>query len=178
MKLRPSPCANFVPRAAQQPQTSSSETGMIWVWLVMVNSTPFPSLKLVLWYQNSSHLSSQLSKTQREVGKAFPFCSDCHKRRIMWWAAVAPLRSERLLKATAHKKIKGRVCVAACSSLQCLQFTDRKRAIICWYQLIFGDILLIIQGWFASYWLLFPCLRVWARPVYSVTYITAALIST
>lgn len=116
MKLRPSPCANFVPRAAQQPQTSSSETGMIWVWLVMVNSTPFPSLKLVLWYQNNSHLSSQLSKTQREVGKAFPFCSDCHKRRIMWWAAVAPLRSERLLKATAHIKNK-RPCVCCCMQL-------------------------------------------------------------
>lgn len=92
----------------------------------MVNSTPFPSLKLVLWYQNNGHLSSQRHKTQLEVGKAFPFCLDCHKRRIMWWAAVAPLRSERLLKATVRANKRLREGAAACSSLQCLQLTDGK----------------------------------------------------
>lgn len=108
MKLRPSPCANFAPVGATTSnlyQRSASKTGMSRVSPVMVNLTPFPSSQLVLWHQNSRNLSSQHPVTQLEVRKAFfpPFCLDCHKRRIMWRAAVAPLRTERLLKATADE---------------------------------------------------------------------------
>lgn len=86
--------------------------------LVMVNLTPFPSAHLVLWHQNNSHLSSQHLVTQLEVREAFPFCLDCHKRRVMWWAAVAPLRTQRLLKATAHdnKRLQAEHCRASCST--------------------------------------------------------------
>lgn len=120
MKLRPSPYANFVPGGATTPniyQMSTLKTGMVWVGLVMVNLTPYPSSQLVLWYQHSSNLSSQRLVTQLELRKAFPFCLDCHKRRIMWWAAVAPLRTERLLKATVHGNKRPS---AACSALQSL----------------------------------------------------------
>lgn len=116
MKLRPSPCANFVPGGATTPniyQMFTLKTGMVWMGLVMVNLTPFPSSQLVLWYQNNSYLSSQHLITQLQVRKAFPFCLDCHKRRIMWWAAVAPLRSERLLKVTVHenKRLRCSCCM-------------------------------------------------------------------
>lgn len=96
MKLRPSPCANFVPPPVPSPLLPGRrnnlkslpnvhflKTGMGWISAAMVNLTPFPFLHLVLWHQNNNNLSSQHHVTQLEVREAFPFCLDCHKRRIM-----------------------------------------------------------------------------------------------